>query len=90
MKRSLNWLRAVIPRKQEIKDKSKRERSKLVAARVLNRIVTVAKDGLEQEGHHRHAEMIVYDLGLKDDRGGVVTPGIHPNWRRKRGPERGE
>ncbi len=48
----------------EAKLKSRLERGKLGAARVLNRIVAVTEDGLEYEADQRHAEILMSDKGI--------------------------
>ena len=41
--------------------------------RVLNRILTLTKNGVEYEADPRHAEIVIQDLGLKDAKGVVAT-----------------
>ena len=40
---------------------------------VLNRVIRRTSDGREIEAYPRHAELVVEQLGLKDDRG-IGTP----------------
>ena len=42
---------------------------------VLNRVLRCSKDGWEMEADSRHAELVVEQLGLKDDKG-IGTPGL--------------
>ena len=47
--------------------------------RILNRIISWTDNGIEYEADQRHAEIIVKQMGLKDNSKGVVTPGIRVN-----------
>ena len=60
----------------EVKFKNRLERGKPGSVRILNRIVTVTKDGLEYEADQRHAEILMRDMGVDEDCKGVVTPGV--------------
>jgi hypothetical protein len=44
--------------------------------RVLNRVVSATKEGIEYEGDQRHAETI-RDVGLKEHGKGVAMPGVN-------------
>ena len=50
--------------------------------RVLNRFVHWTEEGIEYEADQRHAEIIIQELGLKEESKSVNTPG-EPN--RKKG-----
>ncbi len=41
---------------------------------ILNRVVRRAADGWESAPHHRHAAMVIAELGLKDSKH-LITPG---------------
>ena len=63
-------VRGVLAKKYEIKiqkvglrDGNKNEGT------VLNRVLRCTEDGWEMEGDPRHAELVVEQLGLKDDKG---------------------
>ena len=47
--KGLDWFRGVMRRRMEVKFKNRLERGKPGSVRILNRIVTVTKDGLEYE-----------------------------------------
>ena len=47
--KGLDWFRGVMQKKMEVKFKNRLERGKPGSVRILNRIVTVTKDGLEYE-----------------------------------------
>ncbi len=51
----------------EAKFKSRLQGGKPGAVRILNRIVTVAKDGLEYEADQRHAEILMRDVGIDEE-----------------------
>ena len=59
-----------------MKFKNRLERGKPGSVRILNRIVTVTKDGLEYEADQRHAEILMRDMGVDESCKGVVTPGV--------------
>ena len=58
-----------------MKFKGRLEMRKPGAVRILNRIVTVANDGLEYEADQRHAEILMTDMGIDEGSKGVTTPG---------------
>merc|ERR1712079_979706 len=45
------------------------------AIRILNRIITWGDDGIEYEADQRHAEIIIKQMGLREESRSVVTPG---------------
>ncbi len=47
------------------------------AVRVLNRVVSSTKEGIEYEVDQRHAEIIVRDVGLTENSKGASTPGVN-------------
>ncbi len=57
-----DWLREIIQRRMEVKFKSRLQRRKPGAVRILNSIATVAKGGLEYEADQRHAEILMRDM----------------------------
>ena len=50
------------------------ERRHQQQVRVLNRVISWTKDGLQYEGDQRHAEIVIEEPGLKDAKA-VSTPG---------------
>ncbi len=58
----LGWFRGFIQRRMEVKFKSRLQRRRPGAVRILNRIVTVANGGLEYEADQRHAEILMKDM----------------------------
>ncbi len=64
-----------------MKFKERLHRGQGGAVRVLNRVVSVTKEGVEYEGGLRHAQIIVRDVGLKDRRKGVITLGVDEDAR---------
>ncbi len=59
----------------EVKFKSRLQRRKLVAVSILNRSVTVVKEGLENEADQRHAEILMKGMEIDEGSGGFTTPG---------------
>ena len=74
--KSLDWFRGVVQQRMEVKFKGRLERGKPGAVRILNRIVTVTENGLEYEADHRHAGILMRDMGIDESSKGVVTPGV--------------
>lgn len=77
-RQSLNWLRTRIEDKFEIKFRGRLAERKedMKSIRILNRLVTWTKEGIEYESGQRHAEIIIRHMGLKPDSKSVNTPGI--------------
>jgi hypothetical protein len=71
--KSLGWFRGVVQQSMEVKFKGRLEPG---AVRILNRIVTMTKNGLEYEADRRHAEFLMRDMGIDESSKGVVTPGV--------------
>ncbi len=71
-KADLDWFREVAQCRMEVKLKSRLQRGKPGDVRILNRIATVAKDGLEYEADQRHAEILMKDLGADEGAGGLA------------------
>ena len=46
------------------------------SVRILNRIVTMTKEGIEYESDQRHAEIIVKQMGLQPGSRAVATPSV--------------
>ena len=61
----------------EVKFRGRLERGKEGPVRILNRIVTSTRDGIEYEADQRHAKIIVREAGLEESSREVVTPGIN-------------
>ena len=54
--------------KMEVKHKERLGRVREGAVRVLNRVVSSTKEGIEHEADQRHAEIIVRDAVLREHR----------------------
>ncbi len=59
----------------EVKFKSRLQRRRPGAVRIVNRIVTVASGGLEYEANQRHADTFMGDMGIDEWSRRVSTPG---------------
>ena len=46
------------------------------SVRILNRLVTMTKEGIEYESDQRHAEIIVKQMGLQTGSRAVATPSV--------------
>ena len=46
--------------------------------RILNRVTTWSNEGITYEADQRHAEILIYDMGLSNESKSVGTPGIKP------------
>ena len=56
----------------------------LKEAKLLNRAITWSKEGICWEPDLRHVELTLRDMGLDDEKAGmVVTPGVKPTVDRK-------
>ena len=69
--KALDWLRKEMGKQMEIKYKERLERNKRGSVKILNRIATVTKGGLEYEADQRHAGITVKEMGLKENNRGV-------------------
>ncbi len=58
----LDLFRKVIEKKMEVKYTERLSRDREGAVRVLNRVVSSTKEGIEYEAGQRHAEAIVRDV----------------------------
>jgi hypothetical protein len=76
-KESLDWFRKVISSSMDVKFRERLESGKEGAVRILNRIVTSIKDGIEYGADQRRAETIVKEAGLEENSKEVVTPGVN-------------
>ena len=65
----------------QVKFKNRLERCEPGSVRILNRIVTVTKDGLEYEADQRHAEILMKDMGVDEGSKGVTTQGSNSEGR---------
>jgi len=75
---SLDWFKGRIEGKFEIKYKGRmgpREED-IKSVRILNRVITWNKHGIEYESDQRHAEIIAKQMGLIRGTKGAPTPGI--------------
>ena len=71
----IDWVKSNVQLKMNIKVKARLRRGEEGSVRILNRIVTVTRDGLEYEADQRHAEIIMRDLWLGIESKSVVAPG---------------
>ncbi len=67
----------------EVGLKGRQKRGMPEAVKILSRIVSVAKDGLDYEADQRHAEIIANELGSSEESEGVATPGVSTSEERK-------
>ena len=73
---SMNWLETELTKAYEIKtQKVGNSVGYKSEGKVLNRILRINDDGWQMEADPRHAELVVEQLGLKDDKG-IGTPGL--------------
>ncbi len=73
----LEWLRKVIEKKKEVKREESLIRGCEGAVRVLKRVVSSTREGLENEADQRHAEIIVRDVRLKEHSKRVTAWGFN-------------
>ena len=72
----LEWMESELSKAYEIKTQRIGRGAKLVAeGKVLNRVLRATKSGWEIEADPRHAELVVEQLGLQNEKA-VATPGI--------------
>ena len=89
----IDWVKSNVQLKMNIKVKARLRRGEEGSVRILNRVVAVARDGLEYEADQRHAEIIMRDLWLGIGSKSVVTPGtstVEGGMFRRRSKERAE
>ena len=75
-RKHLDWFRSKIKGRYPVKIRGRlgpRE-SDDKQIRILNRILTWGKSGIEYEADQRHAEIVIRELGLKDDSREVSSP----------------
>ena len=71
----LDWLQQELEKKYELKtQRVGRGKHKLREGKVLNRVVRLTESGWEMEADPRHAELVVEQLGLENEKG-LSTPG---------------
>ncbi len=61
----LDWFRKGIEKTTELKYKERLSRDREGGVRVLNRVVSATKEGIEYEVDQRHAEIIIRNVGFK-------------------------
>ena len=72
----MSWLEAELEKAYEIKtQKLGLAKGHKAEGKVLNRLIRKTDGGWEIEADPRHAELVVEQLGLKDDKG-IGTPGL--------------
>ena len=74
---ALDWFRERIQEKFEVKFRGRLGpgNGDDKSVRILNRIVTWTEEGIRYEADQRHVEIIIRQLGLKDNSNGLSTPG---------------
>ena len=73
----LDWFRDNIQAKFEVKVRGRLgpDANYDKSIRILNRIITWKEDGIHYDADQRHAEIIIRQLGLKDNSNSLGTPG---------------
>ena len=75
--KDLDWFREKVQGRYEVKFRGRMgpEKEDTKSMRLLNRIIQWNEEGIQYEADQRHAEIIVREMGIKQGKKDIVTPG---------------
>ena len=89
LQEDLDWYESELGKNFKLKIRGRLgEKCELKDMRILNRIITLTKEGVLYEADPRHHELMIRNLGLSDAKG-CVTPGMKPTSTSDEAPKEG-